>query len=169
MLDKFGMSISKVVSTPLSNLFKISLDQCPKIDAEVEYMSNVPYASVVGCLMYVMVCTRLDLAQAVSQVCKFMSKPGKRHWETVKCIFMYLKGTMRYGIMFSSKQGNPSVVGYVDLDYVSDMDDRRYITWYVFTLAGGHICWKSSVQYILAMSTTEAEYTTTGEAVKEAL
>ncbi|CAJ2663689.1 unnamed protein product [Trifolium pratense] len=169
VLNRFDMSNSKAVSTPLANHFKLTLDQCPKSDSEIEYMSKVPYASAVGCLMYAMVCTRPDLAQAVSQVCKFMSKPGKHHWEAVKWIFRYLKGTTGHGIMFSSEKGNPSVVGYVDSDYAGDMDDRRSTTGYVFTLAGGPICWKSSVQSIVAMSTTEAEYMAVAEAAKEAL
>jgi ATP-binding cassette subfamily B (MDR/TAP) protein 1 len=132
-------------------------------------MSKVPYASVVGCLMYVMVCTRSDLAQAVSKICKFMSKLGKHHWEAVKWIFKYLKGTTGHGIMFNSEKDDPSVVGYIDLDYVGDMDDRRSTTGYVFTLAGGPICWKSSVQSIVVMSITEAEYMTVVDAAKWAL
>jgi len=43
-------------------------------------MSHVPYTSVVGSLMYAMVCTRLDLAQAVSVVSTYIGKPGKEHW-----------------------------------------------------------------------------------------
>lgn len=48
--------------------------------------------------------------------------------EAVNWIFKYLKGTMRHVIMFRRGQGNPSVVGYVDLDYTGDMDDRRSTT-----------------------------------------
>ena len=79
VLDKFGMSSAKLVSTPLANHFKLFLDQCPKIDREIEDMVKVSYASMVGCLMYAMVCTRTDLAHTVSQVSKFISKPGKQH------------------------------------------------------------------------------------------
>ena len=68
-----------------------------------------------------------------------MSKPGKQHWEAVKWIFKYLRGTTGHGIMFGNQQGNPSVMGYVDSDYAGDMDDRRSTTGYVFTLAGGPI------------------------------
>ncbi|CAL0318564.1 unnamed protein product [Lupinus luteus] len=163
------MSNAQVVSTPLANHFKLSLDQCPKTDEEKKYMSKVPYASAVGCLMYAMVCTRPNLVQAVSQVCKYISKPGKQHWEAVKWIFRYLKGTTGLGIMFSSKQSKPSVIGYVDSDYAEDLDDRRSTTGFVFTLASGPIMWRSSVQSIVAMSTTEAEYMAAGEASKEAL
>ncbi|KAI5447115.1 hypothetical protein KIW84_014823 [Lathyrus oleraceus] len=74
------MSNSEDVSTLLTNNFNLSLNQCPKENAKVEYMSKAPYASGVGCLMYI---SKVPLAQAVSQVCKFMSKPGKRHWENM--------------------------------------------------------------------------------------
>ena len=77
VLVRFGMSKAKPVSTPLANHFKLFSEQCPKTDKEIEDMAKVPYASAVGCLMYAMVCTRPDLAHAVSQVCKYMSKLGK--------------------------------------------------------------------------------------------
>ncbi|KAE8686551.1 cytochrome P450 71A9-like [Hibiscus syriacus] len=169
MLERFAMSSAKPVSTPLANHFKLSSEQCPKTDKEAEDMAKVPYSNAVGCLMYAMVCTRPDLAHAVSQVCKYMSKPGKQHWEAVKWIFRYLKGTVGHGIVFGSQRDNPLVVGYVDSDYAGDLDNRRSTTGYVFTLGGGPICWKSTVQSIVALSTTEAEYMAAAEAAKEAL
>jgi len=92
VLDRFGMSNTKPVSTPLANHFKLISNQCPKTDKEVTDMAEVPYASAVGCLMYALVCTRPDLAHAVSQVSKYMSKPGRQHWEAIKWIFKYLRG-----------------------------------------------------------------------------
>ena len=89
--------------------------------------------------------------------------------DAVKWIFRYLKGTSDYGIMFSRKQSDPSVVGYVDADYAGDLTDRRSTTGYVFTLVGGPICWRSMVQPIVALSTTESEYIAVAEAAKEAL
>ncbi|KAE8732732.1 hypothetical protein F3Y22_tig00001750pilonHSYRG00022 [Hibiscus syriacus] len=169
MLERFAMSSAKPVSTPLANHFKLSSEQCPKTDKEAENMAKVSYSNAVGCLMYAMVCTRPDLAHAVSQVCKYMSKPGKQHWDAVKWIFRYLKGTVGHGIVFGSQRDNPLVVGYVDSDYAGDLDNRRSTTGYVFTLGGGPICWKSTVQSVVALSTTEAEYMAAAEAAKEAL
>ncbi len=71
--------------------------------------------------------------------------------------------------MFSRQQEEPSVVGFVDADYAGDLDNRRSTTGYVFTLAGGPICWRSVVQSLVALSTTEAEYMAVTEAAKEAL
>ena len=128
VLDKFNMSNAKPVSTSLPKHFKLYVDQCLKIDVEVEYMSMVTYANVVGCLMYAMVCTRPNLAHIVSQVCKFMSNSVKRHCEVMKWILRYLKGTIGHDIMFDSQQGDLSIAGYVDCDYVGDLDDRKSTT-----------------------------------------
>ena len=57
----------------------------------------------------------------------------------------------------------------MDVDYAGDLDDRRSTTGYVFTLTGGPICWRSMIQPMVAMSTTEAEYMAAAEAAKEAL
>ena len=61
------------------------------------------------------------------------------------------------------------MVGYVDSDYAGNIDDRRSTTGYVFTLSGGPVCWRSTLQSLVAVSTTEAEYMAVAKAVKEAL
>lgn len=52
---------------------------CPNFDDDIGEMSNVPYASVVGILMYTMVCIRPDIAQAMGVLSRFMYSPGKKH------------------------------------------------------------------------------------------
>jgi len=68
----------------LANHFKLFKEQSPTIDAEKEYMVEVPYASAIGNLMYVMVCTRSDITHAMGVVSTYFSNPGKHHWEEVK-------------------------------------------------------------------------------------
>jgi hypothetical protein len=70
------MENAKPVSKPLENHFRLSTSQCPRSVEETEDMSKVPYPSTVGCPMYAMVCTRPEIAQAVSVVSKFMANPG---------------------------------------------------------------------------------------------
>ncbi|RVW50266.1 Retrovirus-related Pol polyprotein from transposon TNT 1-94 [Vitis vinifera] len=91
VLNRFNMNEAKPVSTPLGSHFKLSKEQSPKTEEERDHMSKVPYASAIGSLMYAMVCTRLDIAHAVGVVSRFMSRPGKQHWEAVKWILRYLK------------------------------------------------------------------------------
>ena len=84
---------------------RLSTEQCPKTQEEEEDMSCVPYESVVDSLMYAMVCTRLDIAHAVGVLSRFMSKPGKGHWTTVKRVFRYLRGTSDHGLCYQGRPG----------------------------------------------------------------
>ena len=72
------------MSTPLASHFKLSKKLCLQTKAEEDQMVRIPYTSVVGSVMYAMVCSRPDIAHAVSLVSRYMSNSGKGHWETLK-------------------------------------------------------------------------------------
>ena len=170
VLAKHNMADAKAVSTPLASHFKLSAAFCPTSETEKGLMSKIPYESAVGSLMYLMVCTRPDLALAIGKVSRYMSNPGKVHWEAVKWILRYLKGTLDVGLLFDAKSDNArALLGYVDADYGQDLDGRRSTTGYMFTLGGGCISWRSVLQKCVAQSTTEAEYVAAAEATKEAI
>ena len=77
MLERFNMAEVRPVTTSLAGHFKLSPKQYSQSPVEEEEMSRVPYASVVGSLMYAMVCSRPDLAYVVSTVSQFILNPGK--------------------------------------------------------------------------------------------
>jgi hypothetical protein len=79
VLHHFNMPDAKKVTKPIAPHFKLSSTQCPVTDEDIEYMSRVPYSSVVGSLMYVMVCSRPNLSYAMSLVSRCMANPGKEH------------------------------------------------------------------------------------------
>ena len=82
-------------------------------------MSHVHYASVLGSLMYAMVCTRLDIAHAMGVLSRYMSKPGKEHWTIVKRVFRYLRGTTNHAIYYQGRARPNKVLdvhGFVDAD-----------------------------------------------------
>ena len=62
---------------------------CPNNEAERKEMSPVPYESAVGSLIFAMICTRLDIAQAMGVVSRYMTNLGGEHWITVKKILIY--------------------------------------------------------------------------------
>lgn len=93
MLKRFNMQNVKVVNTPLPSHFKLTKEMCPKTQEEEDKMSKIPYALVVGSLMYAMVCTRLDIAHTVGVVSRYMRNLGTKHWNLVKWVFRYLGGT----------------------------------------------------------------------------
>ncbi|XP_070023411.1 secreted RxLR effector protein 161-like [Nicotiana sylvestris] len=94
----------------------------------MKYMSKVPYASVVGSLMYAMICTRPDIAHVVGVVSRYMSDPGKDHWE-----------------------------GFAGANLGGDLDSQKSTTGYVFTLGGTVVSWMTRLQKSVAPSTIEAE------------
>ena len=91
VLERFDMINSKPVNTLFPQHFKLSSSQSPTTEEVRSYMSKVPYASGVGCLMYAMICTRPDLAYAISLVSRYMSNPSKIHWLALKWVLQYLK------------------------------------------------------------------------------
>ena len=77
---------------------RLTIEQCPRTHEEIEDMACVPYASVVGSLMYVMVFTQPNISHAVRLLSRYMLTPGKEHWKIFKTLFRYLCGTKYYAI-----------------------------------------------------------------------
>ncbi|GAA0161665.1 hypothetical protein LIER_17926 [Lithospermum erythrorhizon] len=98
-------------------------------------MSRVPYASTVGSIMFAMISTRPDIAQAVGAVTRYMANPGSEHWSTVKSVLRYVKGTSNVALSCGGSDFISS--GYVDSDFAGDLDKRKSTTGFVFTLANG--------------------------------
>ena len=114
------MSKAKEVSSPLASHFKLSSRHSPSIDKEKEDMRRVLYASTVGSLMYVMVCTRPNIAYAVAVVSHFLSNPRRLHWEAIKCTFESRKLVL---------------VGYTDSNMARDVDNRKSTSGYLMTFS----------------------------------
>ncbi|KAE8734764.1 hypothetical protein F3Y22_tig00000715pilonHSYRG00142 [Hibiscus syriacus] len=108
-----------------------------------------------------------DIAQAVGVVSLYMANPGKEHWNTIKRILRYIKGTSNVALCYGGS--NLLINGYVDSDYAGGLDKSKSTTGYVFKIAGGTISWVSKLQSIVATSTTEAEYIAATQASKEAI
>lgn len=168
VLKTFGMSDCRAVSTPLGSQFKLQSLTKPEEQQQAREMENIPYTSAVGSLMYAMVGSRPDLAYAVGVVCRFMSKPGVSHWLAVKWIMKYVRGALKLNLTFT-KNEDFMIRGYCDSDYASDLDRSRSITGYVFTVGGNTVSWRSSLQKVVALSTTEAEYMALSDSVREGL
>ncbi|KAL6347430.1 hypothetical protein AAG906_025145 [Vitis piasezkii] len=124
VLSRFNMNEAKPVSTPLGSHFKLSKEQSPKIEEERDHMSKVPYASAIGSLMYAMVCTRPDIAYAVGVVSRFMSRPGKQHWEAVKWILRYLKGSLDTCLCFT---GGTAISWASNLQKIVTLSTSEYV------------------------------------------
>lgn len=171
IVNKFNMNLAKSVVMPMPQNCKLSESQKPKNEEEMAEMEKIPYANAVGSIMYAMICTRPDLAHSMSVLSRFMANPGREHWEALKWVFRYLKGTAKHGILYEAikdKHGD-AVEGFVDSDYAANVDSRRSQLGFVFCLNGSAVSWRSSLQSVVALSTTEAEYMAMTEAIKESI
>lgn len=96
-----------------------------------------------------------------------MSSPRIEHWKAVKWVLRYLNGTFGYGMVYGSSDGkNRGLWGFVYSDFAGDIDRRRSLTSYMYMLNGCLIKWKVSHQYVVALSTTKADYTTATKVVR---
>ena len=140
---------------------------CHTNEAERNEMSQVPYALVVGSLMFAMICTRPDIAQAVEAVSRYMVNLGREHWVVVKRLQRYIRETSDVALCYGGSEF--TVKGYVNSDFVGDLNKRKSTIGYIFTLVGVAVSWFSKLQIVVALSTTEAEYMTATQACKEAI
>lgn len=115
ILNRFSINEAKEVILPLGGHFKFTIEQCPKTEIEKGRMSNVPNANDIGSVIYVTVCTRPDLAFAVSVLSSYMSNPGEYHWKAMKWLLRYLKGTTNSGLMFNNSKTRIQLKGLLIL------------------------------------------------------
>jgi hypothetical protein len=122
---------------------------------------------LVGSLLY-LTHTHPDLSFVVVLVARYMKTPHEIHWKAAKRILRYVRGTVQFGIHYSSG-GTPLLVGFTDSDWAGDPDDRKSTIGYVFSLGSGPVTWACKKQQAIALSSAEAEYRATVNASQEAL
>nr|GEW83698.1 retrotransposon protein, putative, Ty1-copia subclass [Tanacetum cinerariifolium] len=133
-------------------------------------MQNIPYALAVGSIMYAVRCTRPDVTFAQNITSRFQQNPGEEHWTAVKNILKYLRITKDMFLVYGGNiERELRVSCYTDAGYLTDVDNIKSQTGYVFVLNGGAVDWKSTKQSIFATSSTYAEYIAAFDASKEAV
>ena len=168
VLERFKMKSCSLSPVPIQKGDNFSLSQCPKNNLENKEMDNIPYASLVGSLIYAQTCTRPDISFAVSMLGRYQSNPGLFHWRVAKKVLRYLQGTKDHMLTYR-RTSNLEVVGYSDSDYAGCKDTRKSTFGYLFLLADGAISWKSGKQSVIATSTMEAEFIACFEATVQSL
>ena len=168
VLERFNMDKCSASVVPIQKGDKFSLNQCPKNELERKQMEQIPYASIVGSLMYAQTCTRPDISFAVGMMGRYQSNPGIEHWKAAKKVLRYLQGTKDHMLTYK-RSDHLEVIGYSDSDFAGCVDSRKSTFGYLFLLAGGAISWKSAKQTVIAASTMEAEFVACFEATVHGL
>lgn len=161
ILDRFGMTESKPMKTPIEVNAKFQKD-------DSDHNENIPYRQAIGCLLYLAQATRPDIGFSVNKLSRYVSDPGQQHWTGVKRIMRYIQGTKDLKLTFTKDESN-EMRGYCDSDWASSPEDRRSCTGYIFLFQNGAIAWNSCKQPTVALSTAEAEYMAMASAAQEAL
>jgi histone deacetylase 1/2 len=123
--------------------------------------------SIVGGLQYLTL-TCPDLSFAVNKVCQFLSHPTDVHWEAVKHILRYVKGTLDMGLHIR-KSPSTEVSIYTDADWAGCVDDRRSTSGYAIYLGPNLVSWSSKKQPTVSRSSTEAKYKALANGAAEAI
>ena len=170
---RFNMGNSKPISTPLPPGTVLTKDMSPATQEEREENSKRPYKELIGGLLYLVSCTRPDIAHAVGMLARYMDNPGTQHWEAAKHVLRYLKGTSDLGITYTrgKYQGSSTspLVGYSDSDYAGCLDTRKSTTGYVFFVNQGPVSWSSTLQPVVTTSSTYAEYVALSTTTQECM
>ena len=163
LLTRFGMTDANPVDTPLDPNVRLRTH-----DATADPDARAHYQSIVSSLMYAAMGTRPDIAHAVQQLSQYASNPGPAHLTAAKRVLHYIKGTRTLGIMYHGRANQIEPIGYSDVDWGNNLDDRKSISRQVFLLAGAPVTWSSRKQRTVAKSTMEAEYMAASAAASEA-
>jgi len=119
MLKKFGMIDCRSKSTLLPVDLSLLVSDSPTNDEEIAEMRKVPYQEALGSLMWLQGGTCPDLSFSINLLSCFASNSGQAHWEILKHVLAYVKGTLDYGITYH-QGASLQPVGFVDSDLAND-------------------------------------------------
>ncbi|CAI7790054.1 unnamed protein product [Closterium sp. NIES-54] len=153
VLQRFSFLFSLPQPTPLSTSH--SLSALP-LDESVE--PSGPYPELVGCLMYMMTCTRPDLTYPLSLLARYVAPDRHRkvHWDAAKRVLHYLCSTSGMGLMLGG-WGPVVLTGHSDASWVDDSATQRSSQGYTFSLGSGSVSWQSTRSSSVLRSSCEAE------------
>ncbi|KAK9073343.1 hypothetical protein SSX86_007667 [Deinandra increscens subsp. villosa] len=149
IVNKAQLLDSKPVYTPLAASQVLTSQGVP-------YSDPTEYRSLVGALQYLTI-TRPDLSFAVNQVSQFLHQPTVDHFQCVKRILRYVKGTLSFGLHFT-KPKDINILGYSDADWARCIETRRSTYGYSIFLGGNLVSWSAKKQPTVARSSCESEY-----------
>ena len=169
LLKNFNMDQENPLSAPMIGRSKNRDDPYyPREEEEEEVVDKQRYFTAIGAFTYLTMHTRPNIGFATSILARHSQNPTARHWNGVKHLMRYLRGTEDLGL-FYRKCENPETTGYADSGFRTDEVAGKSQTGYIFIRDGAPISWKSVKQTMTATSTNHAELLAFHEAAREAV
>ena len=160
LVERFG--ITTECDTPSSP----SVELLPR--SEDEPQTTEPYREAVGSLMWLANTTRPDLAQAVGAVARHSHDPSDTHWKAVKRVLAYLKMTVSLGLVYRRGSGK-HLSAFADSSYAPRETNRRSVSGGIVMYGKTAIAWFSRTQKCVTLSSTESEYVSLSDTIRETL
>ncbi|CAI7854634.1 unnamed protein product [Closterium sp. NIES-54] len=153
VLQRFNFTYSSPQSTPLPTGHSLST---PHSDESIE--PSGLYPELVGCLMYLMTCTRPDLAYPLSLLARYVA-PGRHrkvHWDAAKRVLRYLYSTSGMRLVLGGR-ARVVLTDHAGASWVDDLATQRSSQGYTFSLGSGSVSWRSTCSSSVLSSSCEAE------------
>jgi hypothetical protein len=166
ILEHFHLQDAKSTPIPMNAGTILSTDQSPSTSNKTNEMGDIPYQRGIGLLMYTTTSTHPDIAFPVAILSQFICNPGQIHWEVVKDVICYLKGTADLTLMLGGSANG--LEAYVDADWALQ-PHRHSMSGYTVLLHSSPVAWSAWKQTIIALSTAEAEYIALTPVMREIL
>lgn len=159
LLDKFWMWDCNLVATPIEKILKLTSTEGSMFEDPTMYMQ------LIGSLD-LLTTTQPNIIFVVGILSKFMHQPCEAHWNIVKQVLKYLKGTQTYGIRYSEVR-DIHLTSYSYLNFDGDKENQVSTSSYLMNLGSTAISWRSCKKFILVDSTTKSDYVATAQDTKE--
>jgi transposase InsO family protein len=169
LLERAKMLDCNSVQTPCPTGVIFTNADCPaeagSNTTTTEFRSLIALANFLSCW------TRPDITFTVNKLCKYMANPGTKHWQLLKHLLRYLKGTQHLGITFnfnSPSSGGNMLAGYTDSSFADCPDTGRSTLAYNFFYGPAILSWYSKLGTYVTTSTNHSEYNALALGAKEA-
>lgn len=162
IIDKFGMSEAVGCDSPVEVNHPLNRPEVLQLDT----VDGIPYAELLGSIMYCSTSTRPDLSYAMSVFSRHTKAPKQAHWQGLKRVLRYLKKTNHLGLLYK-RVTCPRLICYTDADWAGDQETRKSISGSISYLTNAPVTYFAQQQPVIAQSTTEAEYIAASESVKD--
>lgn len=165
IVHEFGLDTAKASNVPIH----VSYGKSKQGDDTGVLLQNEQYQKLLGCLLFVSVNTRPDIAASVSILAQKVSKPTQEDWNELKRVAKYLKGTADMKLSLARSDFNGEILyGYSDANWADNKIDRKSQSGHIFMVNGAAVCWSSRKQPLVALSTCESEFVALSEACRAA-
>jgi len=162
--NQFGFTEDTSVDTPMQENLRLSPEEESDLtDKQIKFVTEFEYQRLIGCLLYLNVCTMPQISYAVSTLSQFNKSPTFLACKAVVRLAKYVYNARKLGLWLG---GGRSIVGFYDADWGGDVSTRKSRSGSIIFFGNGPVTWYSKLQTGVAQSTLEAEHTASVPAIQ---